>query len=449
MKAHYDIVVVGGSAGGLSTLKACARLYPQKSKLLIKKEEFTQIPCALPYVYEELKSSQNNIIPNGMIEMCKGDLLVGEVDNIMRESKLLWTTNGDEISYDKLVLALGSEPVVPKMEGIEKENVFFISKGGENIDKLISSVGEHKKITILGGGYIGLEFAEQIKEKSPHKELTIIEAAPRMLNASFDEEFSKEIESKLDYVGISIVKDSLAEKIVGEAKVSGVQLLNGEVIESEAVIVGIGAVAQGDLAKKVGLEVGSHNEIMVNAFQQTSDENIFSCGDCSSKFSMITHKPSGVKLASVATMEGRLVAENLYENHFTNPGVIGTYCTKVHDKVYGATGITQEQANKEGFSYVTSQVEATTRHPIELEGAEHLQLKLVFNKKNLQLLGAQASGPQEVGELINQLSLAIEKKSTLYDLYFLQPATHPKITASPIMYPIITACDQALGKLGK
>ena len=446
MVKYYDIVIIGGSAGGLSCLISSARLYKDKSKLVIKKEVETPIPCALPYIYGEIGTCKKNVIPNGMVEKMGADLLFDEVEFIDKENKVLKLKNSEEVKYDKLVISTGSIPFKPPIKNIDSDGVFFIYKNVEISDNLADKIKHSNNIVVVGGGYIGVEFSEQIKEISPEKNVTIIEGLNRCLAMTFDEEFSNEVEDKLRYVGINIVKEKYVEEVIGSNGVERIKLNDGSFIDADLVIVGVGAKANSVLADKSGLKLSERGDLIVDRFQKTSDKHIFAAGDVCESFSFFTHKPLSIKLASVATMQGRIVAENLFENHFPSVGVIGVYSSKVHDKVYSGAGLTESNAKREGFGFVVGNVKVINRHPDSLSGAKEITMKLIFNKKNKVLIGGQVSGPNEVGSIINQIALAIENKMTAYDLLFLQPATHPKVSVSPIKFHLIAAAENALSK---
>jgi len=441
---HYNILIIGGSAGGLSALRSCARLYPEKSKAIIKLDSKTLIPCAIPYVYGELHNSNNNLIPNGIIEKCGAEMIIGEVEKIDKKNKIVIFKDNKEISYEKLIISTGSSPIIPKIPGYEKNGIFYIKKDAKIIDEISEKISKAQNIVIIGGGYIGVEFAEQIKEISNHKNITIIEGSESCLSMTFDKRYTEEIENKLRYVGINIVKNKLVSEFCGDKQnINSVKLNDGTIIDCDLAIVAIGIKPNVEFAKSSKIKLGKSKSIKVDRFMKV-DKNIYACGDCVENFSFFTHEISNVKLASTASMEGRLVAENLYKNNFPNPGIIGVYVTKVHDKAYAGAGYTKKAAEKEGLEIVEGYAKVINRHPGSLNGAGEIEITLIFNKKSKRIIGAQISGPLVIGETINILGLAIEKKMTAYELFFMQPATQPKISASPIMYPIVEATEDAL-----
>jgi len=450
MEKYFDIVIIGGSAGGISALKTSSIIYKNKSKLLIKKDELTPIPCAIPYTYKEIGDCKNNIISNSIINKLNSKLLIGNVKEINYKNKELIIENQEsKIKYDKLIIATGSKPIRPPIKNIEANNVEFISKNVNSVNKFNSKIEQSNNIVIIGGGYIGVESAENIKENSPEKNITIIEGLERCLEMTFDKEFSNEIEDKLRYVGIKIITSKFVSEITKDENnnVNGVILNDSSKIEADFILVGVGAKANSDITKGTEIELNKFKDIKVNQFQETNIKDIFAVGDVSEKKSFFDGNIIPIKLASIASKEGSIAALNLYTNQINSDYTIGAYSTKIHDKIYSGTGLTEEMAIKKGFEIITGNCEVSNRHPNILKDSKEIKLKLIFNKLNLTLIGAQISGPSEVGEIINLIETLIKNKNTIYDLIKLEPATHPKVTSSPVGYHIISAVENALIKL--
>jgi pyruvate/2-oxoglutarate dehydrogenase complex dihydrolipoamide dehydrogenase (E3) component len=443
---HYDIVIIGGGAGGISVLKGCYRLYKKKSMALIKKDDKTLIPCAIPYVYGELGGTDNDLVSNEIVSKLGADLICDEVEYIDHRNKVLKIKNSQAIEYEKLVLATGSNPIVPNIKGSDKSNVFYVKKDVQIIGNLDTKIKNSYNIVIIGGGYIGVEFAEHIKEYSPEKNVTIVESASRCLSANLDLDLTDEIEAKLRYVGINILKGVSAKEFVGENSCYKVKLSDKTQIDCDLVIVGVGSVPECSLANNSGIDV-SKNGIVVDSYMRTSAKDVFACGDCIVKHSFFNSDISNVRLASLATYEGRILSENLYKNCFVNKGVVGVFTTKIHDKVFSSCGYNLEKVKNEEIGFFIGESEVANRHPSSLGGCAKIKVRLIFNEVSKVLIGAQISGPEGVSELINVLSLAIERGVDVYGLYLMQVATHPKVSASPIASPIISATEDALKRI--
>jgi pyruvate/2-oxoglutarate dehydrogenase complex dihydrolipoamide dehydrogenase (E3) component len=210
------------------------------------------------------------------------------------------------------------------------------------------------------------------------------------------------------------------------------------------VIMGIGAAANTTLAEKCGLEIGPMKGIQVNRYLQTSDNNIFACGDCAEKVSFFDGKPSGLKLASIATMEARVAGANLFGISRVNMGVIGVYSTVLGDCAFAAAGLTRSQAMDRGYDVIVGEAESVNRHPGCMPGACNLKVKLLFEAGNQVLIGGQVTGAKSGGELINTISACIHQRMTADDIATFQTGTHPALTASPIAYQLVNAAEMAI-----
>ena len=442
-----DVVVIGGSAAGIPAAITCRRHYPDKSVMLIRKEKQVQIPCGIPYIFGTVNSPENNLIPDAAVTGKGIDLLVDEAEKIDRKAKNITTKSGEIVNYDKLVLATGSIPLDLPIPGLDKENVFKVKKDTPYLHNLLEEMKDKRDIVILGGGFIGVEFADECK-KNRDVNVTIVELLPHCLMMAFEDEFCKEAEEVLKDRGINLITNVKLEEVLGDKKVSGVKLSDGRTIKADLLLVAVGVKPNVELAESTGLET-DRGGIVVDSCQKTSDENIFACGDCTSKKSFFTQKPSGLKLASIATMEARIAGANLFGKRRENQGVVGVFSTCVGDKAFGMAGLSEKAARECGYEPVVGQAEAPNRHPGGMPGMSAMKVKLVFNKKSGEIIGGQVRGGHSVGELINTVSACIQKKMTADDIATFQLGTHPAVTASPIAYQLVNAAEMAIDNLEK
>jgi pyruvate/2-oxoglutarate dehydrogenase complex dihydrolipoamide dehydrogenase (E3) component len=212
------------------------------------------------------------------------------------------------------------------------------------------------------------------------------------------------------------------------------------------IILGIGCTANTELAKMAGLELGPTKGVAVNRYMQTSDPDVFACGDCAEKVSFFDGKPSKLKLASIATTEARIAASNLFKARRMNSGVIGVYSTMLNDHAFSGAGLTEHQAKAQGYDVIVGEANSPNRHPGGMKGMAPLKVKLVFEAGTQVLLGGQASGAKSAGELINAISACIMHRMTADDIAQFQTGTHPGLTASPIAYQLVNAAEMALIK---
>jgi NADH oxidase (H2O2-forming) len=440
-----DIVVVGGSAAGLTAAITARRHYPDKSILVVRQEKQVLIPCGIPYIFGTVETPQKNLIGDGVLEKNDIDLLVAQATDVDRENKVVHTTAGDA-GYERLVIATGSRPAMPPIPGFDLEGVYAVVKDVEYLSDLQRRLENVKDVVIIGGGFIGIEFADEIN-KAEGKNVTIVEILPHCLALAYDEEFCIEMEKVVESRGIAIRTASRVERIGGDGKVEKVVLSNGEEIEAEAVILGIGAVANVDLAKEAGLRIGLTGSIAVDRTMQTSDENIYACGDCAEKISFFGGRPSPLKLASIATLEARIAGANLFGIRRENVGTVGVWSTAVGNHALATAGLTEAMAKERGYDAVAVTIQGPNRHPGIMPGAAMTKIKLVFERNSEVLLGGQVMGDATAGEIINAISACVQNRMTAEDIAMFQTGTHPALTASPIAYHIVNAAEMAIQQM--
>lgn len=446
----HDVVVIGASAAGITAAITARRHYPSKSILVIRKEQLVPIPCGIPYVFGVVGMPEKNLIPaDDLLAKNKIDSLVSEVTGIDRNQRTVTVSSGEQAGYERLIIATGSEPIVPPIPGVEKENIYAVKKDIPYLQKVISSVDKTDSICIVGCGFIGVEIAEECKRRRLDVNVSIVEMMRHCLQLVYDEDFCIKAEEVLRNQNISLLLDEKVESFSGERVVEKVRLASGKEINANVVILGIGARANSSIASDAGLEIGYTKAIQVNRYMQTSDKNIFACGDCAEKVSFFDGKPSNLKLASIATMEARIAGANLFATTRVNMGVIGVFSTVIGDSAFAAAGLTRSQAEEKGYDVVEGEAESVNRHPGCMPGATPLKVKLLFEVGNQVLIGGQVTGAKSGGELINTISACIHQRMTADDISTFQTGTHPALTASPIAYQLVNAAESAISEIKK
>ena len=439
-----DALVIGGSAAGPVAAISCRRRYGDKNVVLVRKEEQVLVPCGIPYVFGTVGSPEKNLIPDALVVNNGIELVKSEAVEIDRKEKAVSLSNGDTISYDKLVLATGSSPVVLPIPGIEKDNVFAARKDVAYLTNMLSALDQAKDIVIIGGGFIGVEFADECK-KSRDCSVTIVELLPHCLQLALDDEFCTEAERVLSDRGIGLLVNSKVEAILGDNRVSGVRLSGGKELRADMVVVGVGVVQNTELARKAGLEMGPGKAIAVDRYMRTiTDPDIFACGDCAEKISFFDGKPSRLMLASVACAEARIAGANLFDARYQNPGAVGVFSTIIGERAFACAGLTERAARQDGYDIVLGESTAPDTHPGGMPGSVPAKMKLLFSKDNADLLGGGISGGKSTGEMANIISACIQSRMTAYDLALFQIGTHPALTASPIVYQLMNAAELAI-----
>ncbi|MFW6139391.1 MAG: FAD-dependent oxidoreductase [Spirochaetota bacterium] len=439
-----DVVIIGGSAAGLTAAITARRNYPQKNILLVRTEKQVVIPCGIPYIFGTVGSPGKNLIPDTPLEKNNVEIVLDEVVEIVRQEKLLRTKSGEEIGYDKLILATGSLPMMPPIPGFDMENVFPVYKDVEHLVKMQETLKSVKKLAVIGGGFIGVEFSDECK-KYGVEEVNIIELLPYCLQLAFDKEFCKEIENTIQKRGVKPMTNRKVVSIEGKNnKAERIMLEDGSSINADMVVVGIGTVPNVGLAKKSDLRLGPTGSVWVDRTMRTFDENIFACGDCAEKFSFFGGKPSKLKLASIAGSEARIAGSNLFGIRRESVGTIGVFSTAIGDQAYAVAGLTETSARQHGYEVISGVAEGPNRHPGSMPGAANQKVKLIFEKRTRVLIGAQMMGDKAVGELINAASACIQHNMTVDDIACFQMGTHPALTASPVVYQFVNAAESAL-----
>jgi len=448
MSKKTEILIVGAGPAGMVSAITARRYYPNKNILLIKNVANGCIPCGIPYMFSSLKNPEDNILGMDSLIKNKIEVVIDAVIKINREEKAIETKNGDEYVYEKLILAIGSSPVIPNIPGIDKKGVYPIYKDMDYLKSCVEAIKKAKSVLIIGGGFIGIEFADEISNL-PGISVHLVEVLPGLLANSFDRDFSLLVEEKLKNKGVNIILNTKVVEILGNEEVEEVRFENGKDLKVDSIILGIGAVPNTQLATDAGLDLGKGKGIWVDEYMRTSDPDIFAVGDCVGKRDFYTRRDTAVMLASTATSEARVAGASLYQLKVVreNKGTIAIYSTYVDGLVLGSAGLTETSAKKEGFEVIVGNTEGVDKHPKSLPGVNKIKVRLIFSRQSGILMGGQVAGGISAGEIINIIGMGIQQRVSLTELETLQMATHPYLTSAPTMYPIVLAAQDALGKI--
>jgi NADPH-dependent 2,4-dienoyl-CoA reductase/sulfur reductase-like enzyme len=444
-----DVLVIGGSAAGMVAALTGKSSWPKKSFILVKKQKDMMVPCGIPYIFGTLDSSNQNIMPvDASLEKAGIISLVDEVTIIIKENKTVNLASGETIQYEKLVIATGSTPVKPKwLVGGEKENVFVIPKDKVYLDDMLLKLKNLKKVVVIGAGFIGVEFSDELI-KHGH-EVTLVEKLPDILSLAFDVEISKKIAEILIQRGVRIITGNGIKEILGEKKVESVKLENGEIVESDAVILTVGYKPNTKLARESEIYVDESGFIAVDEYMRTHVKDIFAVGDCAQKRDFVTRARVATMLASTACAEARIAGMNLFNLNVvkTFSGTIAIYSTAIGNTGFGTAGVTEARAKAEGIDSITGTFEGVDRHPGNLPDSHKQLVKLIAARQSGVIIGGEVIGGLSAGELTNVIGLAIQNRMSVNSLLTSQIGTHPCLTASPAGYPLIKAAEIIHGKM--
>lgn len=417
--------------------------WPDKEITLLKMQKEMMVPCGIPYIFGTLDSSEKNIMPvDAMLEKAGIESLLGEAVSIDKEKKIVETRDGEQIGFEKLVIATGSQPVKPGwLRGKDLDHVFVIPKDKQYLDQMHDRLKGMKKVVVIGAGFIGVELSDELNKRD--LEVTLVEKEPAILSLAFDKEISTKVHEIIEQRGVKVITGNGIKEISGEGKVEKVILEDGSVIEADAVVLSMGYKPNTELAEKAGIPVNEFGFISVDEYMRTNDRDIFAVGDCAEKRDFVTRRKNQTMLASTACAEARIAGLNLFNLHVvkTFSGTIAIYSTAIDENGFGTAGITEAGAEQDGIAVHTGVFEGVDRHPGNLPDAHKQMVKLIAARDSGVIIGGEVLGGLSAGELTNVIGLAIENRMTINSLISSQIGTHPCLTASPAGYPLIKAAE--------
>jgi len=428
MSKKKKIIVIGGSAAGPKSAAKARRLDENAEITIIQKSpDLSMASCGYPYYVGGFFDDRNMLLctPAGVVRdpkfflNAKGILARTQTEavKIDRNGKTLTVkdlkTGSEEIlAYDKLIITAGSVPKKPAIPGADLEGITTL-QSMQDADYL-RKIRDDKQITkavVIGGGLIGIETCEALQLAGI--EITVVEMLPQLLTF-LDWEMAKLVENHVRSKKANVITDNGISEFLGEnGKLIGVKLQNGTELPCELAVVAIGVNPNVKLAKDAGLETGVTGGILVDEYMQTSDPDIYAAGDCVESLNLITGKKVHAPYGDLANLQGRVAGENAaIGNSATFPGTIQTGICKVFDFAAGSTGLSEKTARAEGFTDIETVINASPDKPGFMEGLL-LVTKLVVNRKDGKILGAQVVGPGDVSKQLAIWAMAISAGFTV------------------------------------
>lgn len=449
-------VIVGGVAAGATAAARLRRLDEHAEILLLEKGPNVSFAnCGLPYYIGGIIGERGDLfVTTAEAIETRYNIDVRERNEVLsinpqtKTLKVCDLEKGEdyEITYTKLLLATGSTPFIPPIEGKNSERVFTLWTISD-VDRIKAFIdqGNPKKAVIVGGGFIGLEMAENLRELGI--EVDLVEMMDQVM-APLDPEMARFVEEELENKGVRLHLGRALEAISEDGR--KVHLSNDLTLETDFVLLSVGVRANTQLAREAGLEVGPRGHVVVNDHMKTSDDNIYAAGDIVQTKCYVTGKDTAIPLAGPANRQGRIAADNMYlgslaseekaqELHVINKrpsadkrvsykGSLGTSIAQIFDLDVANTGMNEKQLKANGMEknkdYATTYLRpnsSVTYYP----GAEPMLVKLIFRLDNGEILGAQIIGSKGVDTRIDTIATAMHFKANVHDLTHLELAYAP------------------------
>lgn len=415
------VLIIGGVAGGASTAARLRRHSEEDRIIMFEKGPHVSFSnCGLPYHLSGMISEVEKLVlmsPQKFLAQYNIEARVNsEVIEIDRKNKEVVVKDGVtkktyRESYDKLVLSMGAKPIVPKFEGLDSVNIFTI-RNVVDINRLNLFVKERKdkKITVIGGGFIGIEAAENLREAG--YEVTLIEAADQILKI-FDYDMVQRLQKEMYDKGVELIVGDKVEKF----KKNCVVLESGKVIISEVVVLAIGVAPDTELAVKAGIELGKTGAVKTDNNYMTNDRDIYAVGDIIEVYSPLFNDYFKLSLAGPAQKQARAVADHINGRVVDNRGYIGSSVIKVFDFNGASTGLTESLIKARGMSLNYETIEIIPSDKVGLmPNANPMYFKLIFEVPTGRVLGAQAIGKGNVDKRIDVIASVIKFGGIIEDL---------------------------------
>ncbi len=451
------VVIVGGVAGGASTAARLRRLDETAEIIILERGAYVSYAnCGLPYYVGGIITDKENlelVTPQVFLDRFNIDVrLNNEATAIDKEEKKVTIKNlntSEEyfLNYDILVLSPGAEPIKPPFKGLDQVPVFTLRTIPDTLrmDDFIGT-NKPKNAVVIGGGFIGLEMAENLKERG--LDVTVVELMDQVM-ISLDREMAQYVHYELYRHGVDLVLgdgvDSFENNDEGRAVVV---TQSGKKIETDMVVLAIGVKPESELAKDYGLKISSRGHIVVNKKMQTSDSSIYAVGDVVQVTNYITKERTAVPLAGPANKQGRIAANNIAGETEEYEGVLAAAVVKVFDLTVAQVGLNEKMLKNMDIEY-----EKVYLHPMNhssyYPGGNKLAPKLLFDKKNGKILGAQVLGGDGAEKRIDVISTVIHFGGTVFDLEKLELTYAPPFGSArdPVNMAGHIAANMVKGKM--
>jgi CoA-disulfide reductase len=430
------IIIIGGVAGGASAAARLRRLDEQAEIIMFERGEYISFAnCGLPYyIGGEIKEKSALTLqtPESFHSRFNVDVRVlQEVTAINRNEKTITVKNlaTNDIyneSYDKLILAPGAAPLMPNIKGANNSKIFTLRNIPDTykIKDYIDQKNPQDAV-VVGGGYIGIEMAENLHNAGLN--VTLVEMADHVI-APLDYDMACDVHQHLTQKGVKLLLGNAVKSVADDGNALSIETNNGS-IKTDMLIMAAGVRPESDLAKSAGLNVNERGSIIVNEHMQTSDENIYAAGDAVEVTDFVTGQKSFIPLAGPANKQGRIAADHICGLESKYEGTQGSAILKVFDMTVATTGINERTAQKLGLDYDKS-FTSSANHASYYPGAINMSIKIIFENKTGKILGAQITGYEGVDKRCDVLATAIRAGMTAHDLTKLELCYAPPYSSA-------------------
>ena len=449
-------LIIGGVAGGATAAARIRRLSEEAEIILLEKGAYISYAnCGLPYYIGGVIEERERLFvqtPEAFGKRFNIDVRTqSEVTHIDTASQHVTVrkANGEEYTegYDKLLLSPGAVPVVPPLPGIQSEGIFTL-RNVDDTDRIKAYIDTHKvrRAVIVGGGFIGLEMAENLKHAGA--QVAVVEMAPQVMGP-IDYSMAALVHEHLLQKDVKLYLKQAVESFSRENEELIINFQSGIQLRADMVLLSIGVRAETTLAQASGLQLGEMRGIWVNQYLQTSAENVYAVGDAIEYPHPITGKPWLNFLAGPANRQARIVADNMVlGNKISYEGSIGTSIAKVFDLTVAATGLPAKRLSQMQIPYLTATIHNGS-HAGYYPGSLQMAIKITFSPTDGRLYGAQIVGYDGVDTRINQYALAIKQGASVEQLTRLEHAYAPPFSSAkdPVAISGYVACNILSGKM--
>ncbi|MDQ0178542.1 FAD-dependent oxidoreductase [Bacillus chungangensis] len=428
------ILIVGGVAGGASAAARLRRLDENAEIVMFERDSYISFAnCGLPYYIGETIKERSKLMvqtPENMKARFNIDVRIkSEVIEVDTQDKKVKVNSADkgtyEESYDYLILSPGAKPIKPPIPGIDSKYIFTV-RNIPDTDRIKSYVDQEgtRSALVIGGGFIGIEMAESLRERG--LDVSLVEAAPHIL-APFDSEMVTFAEKEMADHGVKLVLGDGVEAFREKEQGIEVSLKSGLQLSADLVILAIGVTPDTGFIKNSGIELGARGHIIVNEQMQTNCDGVYAVGDAVETTDMDGQR-TAIPLAGPANKQGRIAADNICGLNTMYKGTQGTSIIKVFSLTGASTGFNERTLQKMNIPYRTIYIHPNS-HAGYYPGAQAIAMKLLFNDEGT-ILGAQAFGSEGVDKRIDVIATVLRLKGTVYDLAELELAYAPPFSSA-------------------